>query len=210
MSKIETIKKIVKSIEEARGPAPLFSFLDVINVLEVIWRAGVIGRQKLSIETGLGEGSVRTIIKWLKKWGLITTTKLGCKLTKKGNRLAQDIKSRIGPISSLPKSFLAIGDSNVGILVRGVGNKVKNGIEQRDAAIKAGATAATTIIFRKKSLILPSITESIDKEWPKLAEEIYQTFQPKENDVIIICSAKNRFLAEKGAKAAAWTLIKEP
>jgi predicted transcriptional regulator len=204
---METIKKIIKSIEKTKGPAPSFSFLDVINILEIIWKTSVIGRQKLSIETGLGEGSVRTIIKWLKKWGLIETTKLGCKLTKKGKYLIQGIKSKIGPSLPVSKSFLAIGDSNVGVLVKGVGDKVKNGIEQRDAAIKAGATAATTIIFRKKSLILPSITNSINKEWPKLAEEIYRTFQPKENDVIIICSAKNKFLAEKGAIAAAWSLI---
>jgi len=204
---MEAIKKIIKTFEKSKGPNPLFSFLEILNVLEIIWKMKVIGRQKLSIETGLGEGSIRTIIKWLKKLNLIESTRLGCKLTKRGTRVIQEIKSKIGPTIPVSKSFLAIGDSNVGILVKGVGDKVKNGIEQRDAAIKAGATAATTIIFRKKSLILPSISNSINKEWPKLAKEIQQIFQPKENDVIIICSAKNKLLAERGAKAAAWSLI---
>jgi predicted transcriptional regulator len=204
---MEAIKKIIKAFEKSKGPNPLFSFLDILNVLEIIWKMKIIGRQKLSIETGLGEGSIRTIIKWLKKLNLIESTKLGCKLTKRGTRLIQEIKSKIGPTIPVSKSFLAIGDSNVGILVKKAGEKVKNGIEQRDAAIKAGAIAATTLIFRKKSLILPSISNSVNKEWPKLAEEIYRIFQPKENDVIIICSAKNKLLAERGAKAAAWSLI---
>jgi predicted transcriptional regulator len=204
---MEAIKKIIKAFEKSKGPNPLFSFLDILNVLEIIWKMKIIGRQKLSIETGLGEGSIRTIIKWLKKLNLIESTKLGCKLTKRGARLIQEIKSKIGPTIPVSKSFLAIGDSNVGILVKKAGEKVKNGIEQRDAAIKAGAIAATTLIFRKKSLILPSISNSVNKEWPKLAEEIYRIFQPKENDVIIICSAKNKLLAERGAKAAAWSLI---
>jgi predicted transcriptional regulator len=204
---MEAIKKIIKAFEKSKGPNPLFSFLDILNVLEIIWKMKIIGRQKLSIETGLGEGSIRTIIKWLKKLNLIESTKLGCKLTKRGTRLIQEIKSKISPTIPVSKSFLAIGDSNVGILVKKAGEKVKNGIEQRDAAIKAGAIAATTLIFRKKSLILPSISNSVNKEWPKLAEEIYRIFQPKENDVIIICSAKNKLLAERGAKAAAWSLI---
>ncbi|MBS7658478.1 MAG: DUF4443 domain-containing protein [Candidatus Bathyarchaeia archaeon] len=208
---MKIIKKIMDSIEESRGkgPSPSFSFLDALNTLEVIWRNKIIGRKKLSNEIGLGEGSTRTIIKMLRKLGLIESNRLGCKLTKKGKCVIQYLKSKIGPMAIVSRSFLAIGEANFGVLVRKAGVKVKNGVEQRDEAIKVGAKAATTLIFKKGNLILPPMNKIINKDYPNIAKEIFQLFQPKENDVIIICSAKNKLLAEKGAKAAAWSLIKE-
>ncbi|MBS7655588.1 DUF4443 domain-containing protein [Candidatus Bathyarchaeota archaeon] len=208
---MKAIKKLIEVVEESKskGPTPSFSFLDILNALEAIWRNKIIGRKKLSVEIGLGEGSTRTIIKWLKKLGLVNSNKPGCKLTKEGIRLIQHLKSKIGPASMVSKSFLAVGEANFGILVKKASFKVKNGIEQRDTAIKAGADAATTLIFKKEGLTLPPMNKLLNKEYPNLAKEIYQIFQPKENDVIIICSAKNKLLAEKGAKAAALSLIKE-
>jgi predicted transcriptional regulator len=209
--KVKAIKEATKIIEESKskGPAPSFSFFDILNALEVIWRSKAIGRKKLSDEIELGEGSIRTIIKLLKKLGLIEASELGCKLTRKGTRLIRYLNSKIGPALPLSKSFLAVGEANFGVLVKKAGFKVKNGIKQRDAAIKLGADAATTLIFKKEGLILPPMNKLLNEEWPNLAKEVYQAFQPKENDVIIICSAKNKSLAKRGAKAAAWSLIEE-
>lgn len=206
---MERVRKVLKAMEGrgVMGPAPLFSFLDVLNVLEVISREGAIGRQRLSMEVGLGEGSMRTILKRLKKLGLVESNKLGCALTEDGARFLQVLKSKLGSPIPLQRSFLAIGESNFGILVKGAGDKVGSGIEQRDAAVRMGAAGATTLIFKGGKLLMPPTNKSLDEDWPELAENIRQTFAPKENDVIIVCGAENKVAAERGARAAAWSLI---
>lgn len=208
---MEWVKKVLKAIEgrEAAGPAPLFSFLDALNVLEVVSREGPIGRQRLSTEVGLGEGSTRTILKRLKRLGLVESNKLGCRLTEEGERFLQSLKSKLGAPIPLQRSFLTVGESNFGILVKGVGDKVGSGIEQRDAAVRMGATGATTLIFKEGKLLMPPTNKPLEEDWPELAESIRRTFAPNENDVIIVCGAEDKAAAERGAMAAAWSLIRE-
>ena len=91
--------------------------------------------------------------------------------------------------------------------MRGAANKVRQGIEQRDAAIKAGATGAAMLMYKGGKLIMPTISEYVARDYPSVAKQIMEIFQPKESDVIILGSANTKDLAEDGARAAAWTLM---
>jgi hypothetical protein len=86
---------------------------------------------------------------------------------------------------------------------------VKRGIEQRDAAVRAGATGACTLIFKDRKLMMPM---GEHEEWTlasneSLFQEIQQVLAPGNNDVITIVSASTPEMAEHCAVAAALTLI---
>ena len=93
------------------------------------------------------------------------------------------------------------------MLIKGGGDKVKTGVEQRDAAILTGAKGATTLVFKKQTLIQPGISENLARDFPTAFNQITRRLEPKNNDVIVVGSADTWQKAEYGALAAAWTLI---
>jgi hypothetical protein len=103
---------------------------------------------------------------------------------------------------------LTVGSFNVAVLVRDAASVVKTGLEQRDTAIKAGAPGATTLIFSRNKLTMPSVEEKdILKGISSIHEMLVSKLHPKENDIIILGSGENKRLAELGAKMAASELL---
>jgi len=119
-----------------------------------------------------------------------------------------DLKSRISEGIEVPKTPLTVGPFNVAVLVRNAADSVKYGIEQRDAAIRAGALGATTLIFRQNRLVMPGIKEDVFQNVRPTLDMLVSAFKPSENDVIIIGSATDKRTAELGAKTAALELLK--
>jgi hypothetical protein len=83
------------------------------------------------------------------------------------------------------------------------------GIEQRDAAIKAGALGATTIIYTKGKLIIPGSPEDAFRDSPEIRKMLIKKLKPKEGDSIIIGSADDEKSAKLGAKAAALETLRK-
>jgi len=81
-------------------------------------------------------------------------------------------------------------------------------MEQRDIAIKSGASGATTLVFSGNKLSMPTGEQNVSECLPMLHDELVTKINPKENDVIIVGSGENRKLAEIGAKMAAIKLLK--
>lgn len=192
----------------APGRAPSFTEAHVIKALEIIDRETV-GRIRLSKELGLGEGVTRTLIKHLKNEGIIEVSRYGIALSEHGKKLFSDLKSKIGKGVEVPPTPLTVGPFNVAVLVRDIAHKVKRGLEQRDTAIKAGALGATTLIFSRNKLTMPSTEgEDVFKDMPHIHDMLVSRLGPKQNDVIIIGSGENRTSAEIGAKMAALELLR--
>jgi hypothetical protein len=106
---------------------------------------------------------------------------------------------------------LDVGDSVVGeytqsLLVMGVSDKVFNGMQQRDAGIKAGATGCTTLVIRDGRLLIPP-DWNVDEENPHLAKEIREDVGMTESDVIIVGGGKTMPLAIEAAVTAALELF---
>jgi len=198
------LEKIVG--EKAPGPSPTFSVFHVLRALELVAEKST-GRGKLADSLKLGEGAVRTLIGRLKSAGLITTTKAGCTFTDKGLKLFREYQSVFKKKIEIGKSELTIAKHNFAVLIKNCGHKVKSGVEQRDAAIMAGARGATTILFREDRLIIPAVSDDVAKDFPKAAKQIMSCMSPKEDDVIIVSSADTLEKAEYGALAAAWMLL---
>lgn len=191
--------------EKAAGPAPSFTKLHLAKAIEIIGDERI-GRTKLSERLGLGEGATRTLIDRLLEANLVKISRLGCELTKSGLLILNDLKAKLGRRAEVSRSSMTVGAHNFGILVRDAASRVKSGIEQRDAAVRVGAIGALTLVFKGGELLIPPF-ELISKKWPNVAKEILDTFQPEENDVIIIAGAHTQERAEEGGRAAAWTLI---
>ena len=192
----------------APGPAPSFNEAHVVKVLELIGDYGSIGRIRLSKELGLGEGTTRTLLKHLKNEGITQSSRIGISLSEKGKKLFSNLRSKISACKEVPRSPLTIGTCNIAVLVRDSAEGVGSGMEQRDIAIKSGATGATTLIFSSNRLLLPTAEKNISESMPELYDKLVTQFKPKENDVIIVGSGENRELAEIGAKMAAIKLLK--
>lgn len=206
MESLKVIEKVASRI--APGRIPTFQDVHVIKALEAIGTKKTVGRKRLSKLLGLGEGATRTLVKHLKIEGLIVTLKSGISLSKFGEKVFSDLKSKISHQVEIPKSPLTVGPFNVAVLVKNVAHAVKYGVEQRDAAIKVGALGATTLVFSDERLKMPGVQEDIFKGIQSIYNMLITNLKPEENDVIVIGSANEKLLAEFGAKAAALELLK--
>ncbi len=185
------------------GPAPRFARFHVWKALRAIGRSGPVGRQKLSLVLGLGEGSVRTIVNFLTARGLVLADEAGMRLTAKG---AREVEAAGFSMATVNARGLCVGDCDVAVLVRGKAGLVRDGLRQRDEAVKAGAAGATTLVFRSGRLLMPPGTD-MDTGYPQLARQVRAAFELREGDVIVIGSAGDLRAAEDGALAAAVELI---
>jgi len=204
------VKEILNSLikEKAPGPALTFTLLHLIKALELM-AEGPIGRGKLAKNLGIGEGTVRTIIKRLKDSNIIEISREGCHLTSFGRKLWEKFKKKVPKKVFLEKNEFSLAQYSVAVLVRGCGSKVRTGMKQRDAAIMVGADGATTLVVKGKKLIIPGVSDNIAKDYPVAYKQIVKLLDLEQNDVVIVGTAKTREKAEYGALAAALTLLED-
>lgn len=194
-------------IEKAPGPAPSFTVFDILKLLETVAVAGLIGRGRLSEELCLGEGATRTMISRLTDAELVLTSRGGCSLTEKGEKVWEEIENAIARKAKLEKNELAFAAYNIAVLVKGRSDKIEKGLEQRDAAVRAGAKGAATLIFKSNRLILPTISTDVASDYPDAFRQIASSMDLEDRDVVIIGYADQPKEAEYGALAAAWTIV---
>jgi predicted transcriptional regulator len=206
MSLLKVIDRVISKI--APGPSPSFNEVHVVKALELIGDSNSIGRIRLSRELGLGEGTTRTLLKHLKNEGIIGSSRSGIVFSEDGKKLFSELRSKLSQSTEIPSSPLTLGACNIAVLVRDSAKAVGSGMEQRDVAIKSGASGATTLIFSSNKLSLPTGEENISESLPMLHDQLVTQFSPKENDVIIVGCGENKAQAELGAKMAALKLLK--
>jgi len=205
MRTLDVLKEL--SEQKAAGPTPSFTELDLAKAIEIVGRERI-GRFGLSERLGLGEGATRTLIDRLLEARLVKISKRGCELTDRGLTVMKHLSAKLGPKARVSRSPITVGPYDFGILVRKAANKVSSGIEQRDAAVRAGANGAVTLVIRNGQLLMPSADDSKMRQSPGVAERLIENFQPGENDVIVIAGGVTERVAEDSAWAAAWTLLK--
>jgi hypothetical protein len=166
-----------------------------------------IGRNKLAEKLNVGEGAIRTIVSRLREAGLIVTSKEGCILTDKGLSLWKSFVEVYPKRVEIGKTALTTSKFNYAFLVKNRAHKVGSGIDQRDAAIMGGARRALVIVCRNGRLMIESVSNSIEEEFPEAAGEILEKLGPENNDVVVIAGADDPLRARRGAFAASWVLI---
>ena len=204
---MRTLGKVASKL--APGRAPYFIEAHLVKALKIVDSEGPVGRVRLSKILGLGEGAVRTLVKHLKNEGLIKISRTGIILTDSGKKLSSFLTSRISSETEVPQSSLTVGPFNIAVLVKNVADHIKYGLEQRDAAIKVGASGATTLIFSHGGLVMPGAEgEDVFKNIPAIRDVLISKLKPREGDVVIIGSGNDRLTAELGAIAAALETLK--
>ena len=190
-----------------RGPRAVFSEVHVLKALVAIGRAGSVGRGRLGSVLDLGQGEVRTLIRRLNEKGLITIKADGCRLTARGEREFQKLAKTIPWSSSVPGKALMMGDECWAVLVKRASGEVRLGIEQRDAAVRAGANGAFTAVFTSGAFRTPGEGRDCEKDGPRALWSAVRTAGPEEGDVAVVSGAVDARAAEAGALAAALTLV---
>jgi hypothetical protein len=194
----------MKIIDEPQfGPMFRFNDANVYWSLYVLSSGRCMGRKRLAGEVGVGEGSMRRIIDTLKEWEFIQIKQTGITITKAGLAFLQQIP--IKPVDvRVPDSVK--GEFQQAVLVLGVADKVKNGMEQRDVGIKVGAEGCTTIIIRDGKLMVPPDWDMDEKD-PTKAAEIREVTGMTPADVLIIGGADSQCRAVEAAVSAALELF---
>jgi predicted transcriptional regulator len=203
-----SLKKFLHQIagKKAPGPSTTFTVFHIFYALELIAQKPL-GRNKLAEKLEVGDGAVRTIISRLKEEDLIETSKQGCNLTRKGLDIWKQFEEIFPKQMALPRSDLSSSEFNYAFLVKNSGQKVKSGINQRDAAIFAGARNALVIVYRNGHLFIESVSSRFEQDYPIVASQIINELKPEENDVIIVAGADSLLRAKRGVFAASWSLI---
>lgn len=201
------VKALIK-VTDRYAPSRTISF-DVVHIfktLQLIEQKGHVSRDILSIELGLGQGIIKTLIKHLKMQKMIYTTNSGTKMTEKGKSIFSQLLTSMPVETIIPKCSVALGKFNYAVLLKQFNFAIKSGIEQRDAAIKIGAKGATTLLYKDSKFIMPSnMTYDPLRKEPQIRTLLIERFYPlEEGDAVIIGSDDvSRKTAELAAKSAA-------
>ncbi|MFB5605448.1 MAG: DUF4443 domain-containing protein [Nitrosarchaeum sp.] len=158
-------------------------------------------------EIHLGEGAVKTLIVHLKEAGIVNSTKSGTFLTEKGQKLINQIQNVIPKECKIEKCSLFQDKYNHAILLKNHAKIIKTGIEQRDYAILYGSSGCITIMYKNKKLVFPGDEKECFANDNKTKKFILENLSPDEEDIIIISSSNDSFVAEISAKnSALWTM----
>lgn len=179
--------------------------IDRLRALFVLNAYSTLGRKRLSSMLSVGEGYIRNIINSLKNDGLVREDRSGNSLTGRGQKTAKLLSDYLVPYFD----FEAAGFPNSkAVLVKGASSYIKMGLEERDAAIRMGATGTLIITHNSGALWFPGLANLSEKN-PELVESIKQRIASRENDVIIISWSSSAKDSERGALNAAIEIMKK-
>ncbi|MBO3799790.1 MAG: hypothetical protein FGF52_01875 [Candidatus Brockarchaeota archaeon] len=153
-----------------------------------------LSRSRLKELLGLGEGSVKSIVKYMKKHGLLSTSKAGSRLTKKGSSILRKIMVFVPRICKVSLEYLSVGKINYAAILRGV--KISEILRIRDMVIRLGGTGAILLFYKRGRVEIPYVTEDLksvsSSDYSKICE-----LNPQEEDSIIIVGGEDKSSALK-------------
>ncbi|MBO3769978.1 MAG: DUF4443 domain-containing protein [Thermoproteota archaeon] len=180
----QVLKKMVKELE--KHPKD-FNIGHVI--LAMFYAEGGLSRARLQELLGLGEGSVKSMIKYMKKHRLISTSRAGSKLTEKGVSMLSKIRVFVPKICRISLEYLSVGKINYAAVLRGI--KISEILRIRDMVVRFGGTGAVLLFYKDGSVEVPYVTNDLksisDRDHIKICE-----IGPKEGDSIIIVGGEDK------------------
>ncbi|MFC2162795.1 DUF4443 domain-containing protein [Candidatus Altiarchaeota archaeon] len=180
------------------GADPSFTEVHLVRTLFLLGRKRQ-GRKKLVKLLGVGEGSVRTIIKRLSGDGLISSSMRGHELTGAGQERLKGLLNRFsGPVGVETD---VVDGSKALLVVYGAAGRLGSGVNERDTAVKAGATGALVMYYSGGELVFPSTGGELDA-----FKDSLQVPEADEGDVIVLSFACDLQRACDGAVAIALRL----
>ena len=203
---IKTLQNMVRRKGSSR--ALTFSTPHVLKSIFCFNDQKYVSRATFCKEIHLGEGAVKTLISHLKEYGIASSIKSGTFLTKKGTKLATEFCNAIPSQNFIQNCNMTRGKFNYAIrLKKKYVSKLGNGMQQRDYAILYGASDSLTLIFKKNEFVFSGDNRVCFPNEHQTKKELIKTLNPENEDVIIITSSDDKFVAEISAiNTAIWTL----
>ena len=192
-----------------QGPPTQFHIWHLLAAFNTFCQSPApIGRYQLGTDLDLGDGSIRSLIRFLKDRNLIEPIqRQGHQLSKESQHHCNTLRHVLIKTTELPQTSYTIDVHNYGCHLRHLAYQVTDGIKQRDAALQAGGSGATTLIQDSDpNTLLMVKNHRIEKH---TLNEILQPFSLETSDVLIIGSGPSKISAKLGAFAAILTLLKE-
>lgn len=150
---------------------------------------------------GVGEGSVRTIIKRLQQQSLISIDSVGgCSLTSTGREVLAQIKKGMASSSPIDLSGMGVLDPSFALQVS-LDVSAHSILKLRDVSIKWGAEGAIVFHFSGRRIGVPSITDDLSQTSPSTYFELMSKFGLQEGDYVIATFAHDAATAEMSALA---------
>ena len=203
LDSFEAIDRVAEKAAPGRPPA--YTAAHVLKALELIGACSGVGRQQLARELRLGEGTARTLVRRLRGEGLLEVSRGGMTLSGSGRRILSDVTILMA-YAEVQEAVVTVGPRNYAVLVRGAADHIRLGVEQRDAALMAGAGGATTLLYDCAQFHMPSSEVELD---PSLNRYLVDRLKPENGDVVIIGTAEDLTSAEIGARTAALELLRK-
>ena len=177
-----------------------FSDCDLVKALLLI-SSEPLGRNQLMKKLELTEASTRSLMKKLVSAKFVRTTTKGISLNASGLGFVNKIKGVFaGPVQ------ISYGNFSIAFKVSNAASMINVGLEQRDAAIRAGAAGCLLLVYRGNRLILPG-GEGIENVYIDIFNGVSQNFKLSDGDVVVVAFANTKRQAELGAWAGAKTLL---
>ena len=179
-SYVEVLQKVATRYAPSRVLS--YDMVHVFKTLQLINDNGHVSRENLCGELELGEGTVRTLVRHLKMQGLVESSNAGTKMSKEGKSFFSELLCYLPFEMPVSKCKITLGKHNYAILIKEMKSSIKSGIEQRDAAVKIGASGATTLLFKDNRFLIPQTNYNALKGDEELAKQLIQELQPHEED----------------------------
>ncbi len=194
------VQSLSKAVQP-KGPAAAYTPVHVIKAMFVIESSKSVGRVMLSRVLGIGEGSVRTIIKRLQQHSLISIDSIGgCALTPVGREVLGQIKKGMVSSGTIDLGGMGVAYPAFAIQVS-LDVSAHSVLKLRDVAIKWGAEGAIVFHFSGGKIVVPSITEDLSQLSPSMHYELMSKFKLQEGNYVLASFANDSASAEMSALA---------
>ncbi|MBO3808590.1 MAG: hypothetical protein FGF50_03240 [Candidatus Brockarchaeota archaeon] len=198
MSVLEYLKRLVQECEKhPKDYTPGHVLLTILQIGE-----GTVSRAKLQRLLGLGEGSVKSMVKCMKKYGLISTSASGSRLTGRGIWILKRVKLHVPELSKTGLDYLSVGRVNYMAVLRGIGPL--DALKTRDMAVRLGGSGAVLLTLKEGGFRIPYVAEDLRSFSVKDHEELSK-LSLKDNDFILIVGGED----ERSALGALGSILLE-
>jgi len=202
---IQTLQNIVS--RKGSSKVLTFSIPHVFKALQLLSEEKFVSRATFGKKIHLGEGAVKTLISHLKEAKIIDSTRSGNFLTEKGKKLTSELQKIIPKECKIEKNSLTPSKNNHAIILKKYSPIIKTGLEQRDYAIMYGSSGCTTLAFKNNRFVFPGEDKDCLTKDKKTRQTLLEKLNPSNDDIIIISSSDDSFVAEISAKnSALWTI----
>ncbi len=141
-----------------------------------------IGRKRLAVYLGVGEGSVRTLLNKIDD--LVDSSSKGHYLNEKGKKEVEKINECLVGPKKLVSNIDSEDSSRFAIKLND--HHLEKGTKIRDEIIRGGAKGGLVLNVLGSDVFFPEDETSLNKVYPELDRELSEKFNLKRNGVLLI------------------------